>query len=388
MNKPKTIGYLANTSWFLYHFRLADMKAAQRCGVRVVAVAPKDEYSGRFKDEGIEFYPIPLKRRDFTPWGKLKAIRELRKIHRRESIDLMHHFTLEAILVGTMAAGRNGPKVIQSVAGMGFVYAENGFSQRVLRLILNPILGWCLPKGPIIVENRGDAARIRKIVGKRLRYPIEQLPGGGIDVGWYTPEGGQLLQNDSSKVRFLSAGRLLKGKGPGLFAQAAAKYSGPPAEFFLAGMPDKGNPEAYSRQEIEEWNRISGFKWLGNVEDIPSLLRSVDVLVHPTFYGEGLPRIIMEAQACGLPVITTNIPACAEAVADGINGWVLDRKDPEKLADLMKSCGLSVGKRNEMGKLNRIQAIQTFDQEKVIRRTLEVYRNHFPDWNPKVGEIE
>lgn len=382
MNKPRTIGFLANTSWYLYNFRLAEMKTVQRCGVKVLAIAPPDEYSEKIRAEGIGFFPLPLKRRDFSPWGKLRAVRRLRRIQKTESIDLMRHFTLEAIFVGTMAAGRNGPKLVQSVTGMGFVYAGNEPAKRILRAIFKPVLQWCLAKGPVIVENRGDLVAVTKIIGKNLRYPVEQIPGGGIDVSRYCREGRVTLKRDSGAIRFLAAGRLLRGKGVGLFAQAAEKYNGAPAEFFLAGMPDKGNPEAYSRQEIEEWNRIPGFKWLGNVEDIPSLLRSVDVLVHPTFYGEGLPRIIMEAEACGLPVITTNIPACAEAVTDGTNGWVLDRKDPEKLAELMASSAADPVRRSEMGDRNRVFAVAEFDENKVIRRTMDVYRRHFPNWNP------
>lgn len=381
MSDLRTIGYFANTSWFLHNFRLADMRAAQRRGLRAVAIAPEDEYSSRFKEAGIDFIPLPMKRRDFTPWGKWKAVRRLREIHRKEKIDLMHHFTLESILVGTLAAGKGGPKVVQSVTGMGFVYAGDAFSKRMLRMILNPILGWCFSKGPVIAENRVDVARIRRMVGSSMRYPVEQLPGGGIDISKFSPDGERVLEPSAGQVRFLSAGRLLRGKGAGLFAEAAKRYEGPRAEFLLAGLPDSGNPESYSVKEVKEWSAIPGFQWLGNVEDMPSLLRSVDVLVHPTFYGEGLPRIIMEAQACGLPVITTNIPACAEAVEAGRNGWVLEGRDTMRLADLMRLAASDPAARAKMGKRNRELAVEKFDQTKVIRMTMNVYRNHFPNWN-------
>lgn len=380
MTQLKTVGYLANTSWFLSNFRLADMRAAQERGLRVIAIAPEDEYSSRIRQAGIEFLPLKLKRRDLTPWGKWGTIRQLRRIHREESIDLMHHFTLEAIFAGTLAAGKSGPRVVQSVAGMGTAYAGNECSKRALRLILNPTLSWCLSKGPVIVENRGDRAAIQRIVGKKLRYPIVQLPGGGIDVDRYSPEGPVAIEKKPGTVRFLCAGRLLKGKGAGLFARAARRYEGPPAEFLLAGMPDDGSPESYSSSEVEEWNKIPGFTWLGNVDDVPSLLRSVDVLVHPTFYGEGLPRIIMEAESAALPILTTNIPACAEAVADGVNGWVLEEKDPGKLVALMAKAASEKETRVAMGEHNRKFAVERFDQKKIVSATMEVYRNHFPDF--------
>ena len=342
----------------------------------------EDEYAKKFAEGGIEFIPVFFKRRDFSPWGKWKTVRALKDIYERESIDLMHLFTLEAILAGSLAAGKNGPKVVHSVAGMGFAYSGQQLSRRVLRAGLNPFMKRCLPKGPVIVENDGDRHRVLEIMGPRAKFPVVRLPGGGIDIEKFTPDGPVALKRESDKVRFLLAGRLLRDKGAGLFAEAVKQYAGPEAEFLVAGMPDEGNPDSFTREEVEEWTNIPGFRWLGNVDDMPSLLRSVDVLVHPTFYGEGLPRIIMEAAASGLSVITTNIPACAETIKHGTNGWILDRKDPTQLATMMADAASHPEIWEEMKIRNRKQAETEFDQRRVIRATQNVYRNHFPEWHP------
>lgn len=378
MDQPRNIGFLANTSWYLANFRMDLMKAAAEQGVGVYAIAPEDGYSPRFGEEGIRHIPIFLRRRDYSPLGKWRTIRELRAIYQREQIDLMHHFTLEAILAGTLAAGKSGPKVVQSVTGMGFVYSGKQFSRRVLRCVLTPILRRCLPQGPVIVENEGDRAAIRKIIGARGKFPVERIPGGGVNVERFTPEGLLYLERKPGTVRFLVAGRLLRDKGAGLFAEAVKRYQGSPAEFLLAGMPDEGNPDSFRRSEVEAWAKIPGFRWLGNVDDMAALLRSIDVLVHPTFYGEGLPRIIMEAAACGVPVITTNIPACAESVQEGQNGWILNRKDPDLLARKMAEAADAGEVREQMAQRNRKLAETVFSQEAATQATFAVYRQHFP----------
>jgi len=221
-------------------------------------------------------------------------------------------------------------------------------------------------------------------MGNRARFPVELLPGGGIDVMKFNPEGSCLMERNPEKIRFLMAGRLLKDKGAGLFAEAVRQYKGPPAEFLLAGMPDEGNPDSFTQSEVERWRIIPGFRWLGSVDDMPGLLRSVDVLVHPTFYGEGLPRIIMEAEASGLPVITSSIPACAESVKDGRNGWILTERDSCKLVGLMTDAATKPEIRTRMGILNRKYAEVEFDQKRVIQATINIYKNHFPNWNASI----
>ena len=262
MQRLRNIGFLANTSWYLANFRMDLMKALRDRGIGVCAIAPADSYSERFSEEGIRYRPVFFKRRDFSPFGKWKTVRELRTIFREEGIDLMHHFTLEAILAGTLACGKNGPKVVQSVTGMGFVYSGQQVPRRLLRGALTPILRRCLPRGPIIVENEGDREAIRGIIRGKGRFSVEKIPGGGVDVNHFSPRGQKLLEDSPGTVRFLLAGRLLRDKGAGLFVEAVRQYRGNRAEFLLACLPDEGNPDSYSRSEVEEWAQIPNFRWL------------------------------------------------------------------------------------------------------------------------------
>ncbi|MFO8144980.1 MAG: glycosyltransferase [Candidatus Syntrophosphaera sp.] len=102
-------------------------------------------------------------------------------------------------------------------------------------------------------------------------------------------------------------------------------------DFFLAGDPDPGNPAAVPESQLNQWVAEGLVKWLGHVDDMPALFRSVDVVALPS-YREGLPRGLIEAGACGRPLITTDAPGCREVVVDGYNGLLIPLRDPGALA--------------------------------------------------------
>mgnify|MGYP006278774825 CR=1 FL=1 len=377
---PATLAFFANTSWYLVNFRLGLLRDARARGCRVLALAPPDDDSPALAEHGIEYRPLRFRRRDFTPWGKERSVREVRWILCEEKVDLLHSFTLESILTAHWAARRRSPRpaLVHSVTGMGFVFAGGGASRRLLRAGLTPLLRRAFRKAPVIVENRADAARIEAMRGGEHRYPLVSLPGGGVDLAQFSPEGDALLPRQGRSVRFLLAGRLLRDKGAALFVEAARRVVDPNAEFLLAGEPDEGNPDSLSRAEVEGWMDPPRLRWLGRVRDMPGLLRSVDVLVHPTLYGEGLPRILMEAAACGRPAITTDIPACLEAVAEGETAWILRDKNPRALARLLQEAIDEPEERRRRGQKAIAWARDRFSEEEMNRQTFAVYRQAYP----------
>ncbi len=376
------IAFLANSSWYLANFRLGIMKELIRRGMRVLALSPEDPYSEFIKAAGVEWFPVPLKRRHYNPLQKLQVVRAIRHIYRREKVDLVHHFTLEAIVMGTVAARYRypkPPKIVQSVTGMGIVFSSRDKRWRIVRMGLIPFLRRTLPRGLVIVENELDRRRIGRLLGRHSRAEILTIPGGGVNTRRFHPEGKKLLPESNGAVRFLLAGRLLKEKGGALFAEAAGILANEGFEFLLAGEPDAGSGDSHTREEIEGWARLPGFTWLGGVERMDELLRSVDVLVHPTFYGEGLPRIIMEGGASGLPVIASSIAGCRELVQDGVNGWILRSKCAHELANLMKqAAGVGAAGRLEMGRKGRQFCEQRYSEGQATRATLDVYERYFP----------
>lgn len=119
----------------------------------------------------------------------------------------------------------------------------------------------------------------------------------------------------------LFASRLLKSKGLNAFLMMARQLSDrPDVEFLVAGMSNDGDPDAVSPRHLSQSSEI---RFLGNVENMPDLLRDCDIVCLPTRYGEGIPRILIEAAATGLASVASSHPGCPEVVEDGVTGEIL-----------------------------------------------------------------
>jgi len=174
----------------------------------------------------------------------------------------------------------------------------------------------------------------------------------------------------------LLASRLLWAKGLAEYVEAArvVRESIPGAHFLIAGETDPGNPAAVPHNVIEEWKTQRSVEILGHCEDMQELLGEVDVVALPSFYGEGVPRILIEAAATGLPLVTTDTPGCREIVQHGVNGFLVRPGDPEPLAQAIKKLLLDDELRVEMGKRSRELACSEFSEDQVISRTFQVYQ--------------
>ena len=175
--------------------------------------------------------------------------------------------------------------------------------------------------------------------------------------------------------RALLPARLLWDKGLAELIDAARllRAEGRPVHLLLAGNPDPGNPAAVPVETVRGWVGEGLVEWLGHVEDMPTLYRSVDLVVLPS-YREGLPKGLIEAAACGLPLVTTDVPGCREVVTDGVEGLLVPVRDAKALAAAIGRLAADPALRARMGAAARAKALSQFDERIVIGRTLEVYR--------------
>ena len=120
------------------------------------------------------------------------------------------------------------------------------------------------------------------------------------------------------------------------------------------------------------WNGKDGIEWWGRRDDIPAVLDQADIVCLPS-YREGLPKSLLEAAACGLPIVTTDTPGCREVVTDGDNGFLVPVKDAIALALALRKLIVDSDLRRHMGKRSRARALAEFSQEIVIAQTLATY---------------
>jgi glycosyltransferase involved in cell wall biosynthesis len=169
-------------------------------------------------------------------------------------------------------------------------------------------------------------------------------------------------------------GRLLREKGVREYVEAAAlvRRKLPGVRFLLAGDADAGNPSSIDANTIAEWQGRGDVRFLGHRSDIRDLIQAADLAVLPS-YREGAPRSLIEAAACGLPIVATDVPGCREVVSHKINGLLVppfnSRLLAEAIVELLNDRELRVA----MGKRSRTVACELFSEDRVIRETMKVY---------------
>lgn len=371
----------ANTDWYLYNFRLSTARALQARGVDVVMVSPPGEFGPRFAEHGVRWVPLRMQRASLNPLREAGTLANLVALLREERPDLLHSFTLKCAVYGALAArAASVPAYVNAVTGLGYVFASDRMKARVLRPLVSALMRAALgsDRSRVILQNPDDAEAFHSL---RLAPPhhIRLIRSSGVDIARFNADGRK--PRDEGALRVLLAARLLKEKGVREYAEASEKLlaEGRDIRFLLAGMPDEGNPSSVTREEVEGWQARGLVTWLGHVDDMPALLRDVDVMALPSYYREGVPKSLIEAGACNIALVTTDLPGCREVVTrDGHDGLHVVPRSADSLAQVLARLDDDRMLLHQLGARARQKALADFDERVVIRRTCEVYDELLP----------
>jgi glycosyltransferase involved in cell wall biosynthesis len=375
----------ANTDWYLYNFRRSLALALRDAGHELLLLSPPGPYGERLRALGLRWEPVPMRRRSLAPLREAALVWRLGRIFRAEAPDLVHGFTLKCAGYGSLAARLAGvPARVNAVAGMGYVFTSGDLQARMLRPLVRGLLRVALGgrNARLILQNPDDVAlfeRARLVDAAQVRL----IPGSGVDCERFAPAPPDAGRDASSRgpLRVLLPSRLLWDKGVGEFVEAARRLraAGRPVACLLAGAPDAGNPTAVPEAMVQAWAAEGVVEWLGHVEDMAALFRSVDVVVLPS-YREGLPKGLIEAGASGCALVTTDVPGCREVVRDGEDGLLVPMRDAPALAAAIARLQDDPALRARLAGAARAKALAAFDERLVIARTLTVYGElHAPE---------
>lgn len=371
----RRIAYFANSDWYLYNFRAPLAQAAREAfDAEIHALCPDGPHRPKLEAMGFRWSETPLERQGANPFRELELQRRVEGILSRVNPDLLHNFTLKPVIWGTLAARKNGQgiRIVNALTGMGSVFRGNSLKAKMLRLIVMRLLKRALAGKDqrTIFQNPDD-----------LRMAVEHLSlcpdasalirGSGVDLSRFAPS-----PAPPSAPIVLFIGRLLKDKGIHDFCAAAAEVhkTHPQVRFRLAGAPDPGNPSSLSAAELAEIKKRQPYlEFLGHVEDPARCYRESSMAVLPS-YGEGVPRSLIEAAACGLPLIATNVPGCREIVKDNDNGILVPPKDPPSLAQAIRRLADDPDLCMMWGRYGRLLVEAEFSERSVLAATLEIYR--------------
>jgi glycosyltransferase involved in cell wall biosynthesis len=234
------------------------------------------------------------------------------------------------------------------------------------RLLLNPA------RSRVIFENPDDAAWF---TDNGIARPADAviIRGAGIDVRKFAPAP---APSPGGPPVVALAARMLRDKGVCEFVDAAHQLhdAGVAARFVLVGDPDPENPASIPAAQLRSWHGRKGVERWGWQEDMASVWRQVHIACLPS-WREGLPKALLEAAACGLPIVTTDAVGCREVVKNGDNGLLVPVGDVPALAKALRMLITDAGLRNRMGQQSRTRAEREFSSKRVIAETLGVYQS-------------
>ena len=366
----KLIVLVANTSWYLWNFRRRLAFAIQESGFDVVFVAPEDEYSNRLAEIG-RFVPIAIDRKGKNPFKELLSIVEIAKALQRERPNVVLTWTPKANIYCGLISRLSGIEVIPNVAGLGSLFVSKGSLTQLVGLLYKAAFGRL---STVFFQNNDDlgefvAANWVSEVSARV------LPGSGVDLDRFTAT--SLPQN--CQFVFLFGGRLISEKGLPELVEACRRLRTDGFSFVLRiyGHFDPGNPSSISEKQIAEWTAEDLVDYRGPSDQMEIAIQQSDCVVLPSYYREGIPRILLEAAASARPVITTDSTGCREAVDHEVTGFICKPRDVKSLVAAMKRMmTLSVADREKMSWSARQRAEAKFDEEFVVSEYLDAIHRH------------
>jgi glycosyltransferase involved in cell wall biosynthesis len=369
---PRRLLFLVTEDWYFISHRLPLALAAKAAGYEVIIASRFGEHRKRLEAEGFSLRPISMRRRGASLLDEVLSIVELRRLYREVAPDIIHHVALKPVVFGSLAAsGLQGVWLVNAVAGLGFLFSSDRTSVRLVRPMVHFALRCLLrrPRSIVIVQNSSDREELIKH-GRLDPSRVRLIPGAGVDLECF------VSAPEPTGVPIVAfAGRMLWSKGVGDFVEAARllRTRGVAGRFVLIGEPDVGSRDAVPRETLDAWAREGLVELWGRRGDMPAVLMSVHVVCLPSVYGEGVPKILLEASACARPIVTTDRPGCRDAVRQGETGLLVPPGDRGQLASALERLLLNPALRRRFGEAGRRLAEREFDVKTVVATTLAIY---------------
>lgn len=326
------VAILYNTSDYLLRFRTELIRSLQSVGCEVIAITPRDAATVGFKSLLVRWREWKLDGQVLSPFKDLSAIADLNRILRDERPDAVLNFTIKPVLYGSLVAKKVGvPRVVSMITGMGSIFLPGGIKKKILLRFVCQVYKVAMSCNyKVLFQNDEDQAYFVQN-GFLSSSKAVRINGSGVNLKLFARRPAEAVPGS-----FLLVSRMIKEKGIREFVQAARQIKArfPHAQFTLVG-PIDNNPGAITREEIAVWEREGVVEYVGEQKDVRPFLARAEVYVLPTYYMEGVPRSILEALAMGKPVITTDWRGCRDTVIQGVNGYLVPPKSPEKLAQAM-----------------------------------------------------
>ncbi|WAW09112.1 glycosyltransferase family 4 protein [Oxalobacter vibrioformis] len=364
-----------NAELFLSH-RLPIALTALNSGYEVHVAAPQNFAAEQLIESySIVFHRLSMNPEKFGFFSELKTFFSLRRIIKEVKPDLLHLITLKPTLYGSVIARMNKvPAVVATITGTRKIRLAPGsekenLRQKYIRLLYG--YGFKHPNLRVTFQNKDDRDMFldMALINKRQ---IALIRGTGVNMQQFHP----MQEIIGTLPLVLLASRMRWDKGVGEFVAAAKQLqeSGTKARFVLVGGTDPTHPEAIPETRLQDWHNSGIIEWWGPKHDMPIVFAQAHIVCLPS-YREGLPKVLVEAAACGKPIVATDVSGCREIIVNEENGLLVPVQEVENLAVALNRLLSNPHLRFEMGQRGRQKVVAEFSIGHVVDKTLGVYES-------------
>ncbi|MGF9761180.1 glycosyltransferase family 4 protein [Microvirga sp. 0TCS3.31] len=370
--RDRKLVFVVTEDWFFASHFLPMVRAARELGLAVTVVTRVRAHREVIEALGAKVVPLDIERRSLNPITMGDASGQLAAILKAEKADLVHCIALKGILLGGFAATLAGVgRRVYALTGLGFLGARTDMvgrlSQRAIRLLMR---GLQTGRTHYVFENTDDP----KLLGlDPMGARVTILGGAGVDPEALKPE----LLPAQPPLKVAVAARMLWSKGIDVAVESVrmARAKGAPVELSLYGAPDPSNPKAIPEATLKAWSAEPGIAWHGATRDIAGVWREHHVACLPSRGGEGLPRTLLEAAACGRAIVTTDVPGCRTLVRHDVEGLLVPPGDAASLSEALMTLVQEPNRVARMGEAARTRVLDGFTERDVMDRVKELYRS-------------
>lgn len=364
--------YVVTEDWYFWSHRVDLARAARDAGYHVVVATRTREHRNRIEAEAFECVDLPFERSMRKPWRDLQIARRVHRLIRDTHPVLVHLVALKPMLLSALAVLVNPQtKFLHAATGLGYVFSQAGLGTQLIRWIVRILLRTSVNRKNcwLLVQNEDDRTLLHSLgIGTPRRTRL--IAGSGVDTKTFVVTPYPVTE----PALVILPARMLRHKGIIEFVHAAAivRKTLPTVRFALVGPTDPSNPAAFTDQELRSLSDVHRVEWWGACSEMHAIYAAAFLVCLPS-YREGIPKVLLEAAACGRPIVTVDTPGCRDVCHNGVNGILVPAADSGQLAQAILSLLEDPALAAAMGRAGRALVETRYSSDIINAQTLELY---------------
>jgi glycosyltransferase involved in cell wall biosynthesis len=367
--------FVVSEDWYFVSHRFDLAKRAMLEGWTVTVACRQAASSEQIESAGIGCRNWNMPRGSINPFRLLRSVWTLRKEIKEFGPTQIHAVSIVTVALARLAlTGLGNISLVGTVAGLGRFGSTNAVLQILLKPGLKTFGRWVSNGGEswLVVQNSDDFTLLSS--GINSPHRIRLIPGSGINPAEFPPTPAATEE----LVTITLMARMIRDKGIVEFVQAVEILAarGLNVRGLLVGKPDLGNPRSLSPEELAVLTAGTLVEWLGHRDDSYQIIADTDIVCLPTYYGEGIPRVLLEAGCVGRPIVSCRVPGPKDLVREGIDGLLVEPQNADELADALAKLVTDQSLRRKMGESLNDRVVRDFSNTKILASYLDLYRSY------------